>query len=543
MAPSAYSSTRPGTRLRQLIDARLIYRTKHKSTDAKTLAMEKLSGIEVDHTIAGKAETFAAQLLLDQRGDREDVMRQLEGAIALDPSNPWPLFYMGDVELRSGAIRAAAVHLDAIVENEFWADHPAYFHALERLIAMGKFLCETAESPAGNRDQSTPDAAKRIPYLAKLRAYADALRADDSISQHHNDYVFKRVSVANSATIDNNNRCRALRAAATPSATPKDAGSPRQAIKDHVQALFRAGDFEAINALDSDYRASESRLPDGLWKLSMLYDSFKNERDVANEIDLARKLNPIEQWIARTPNHAAPYLVKVEILMLYAWFVRGTGNVASVSDWQWEQFHQRIAEARETLESSAKIASGHPQWFYKMETIAIAQGWPAAEFDALYGAAVDASTDYYPIHFAGATYYQPRWHGTAADFQKFVRNAVELSQEQEGMTLYTRIFWSVSAAFGGKIFTGGNAEWPIMRQGFEDIVKAYPESVWNLNAYAYFACIAEDWTTVRELTPKLGEKPEMRIWKSLSFSHRCLTTAKTQAASGAKAATLRAGPP
>ena len=522
----------PGHPLAQLIDARLIYRTKHKSTDAGTLAMDKLRSIKVDDATVGKAETFAAQLLLDQRGDREEVVRRLKAAIALDSSNPWSLFYLGDVELRGGNFRAAAVHLDSIAENERWADHPAYFHALERLISMGKFFCETAESPDSNSGQNVPEPVKKIPYLGKLRSYADALRADASISRHHNDYVYKRVSVANNTVIDVGNHCRALKLASAPAATRKDAGSPRQEIKDHIWGLFRAGDFEAINALDSDYRASESRLPEGLWKLSMLYDSFGKAHNALNETDLARTLNLVEQWIARTPNRAAPYLVKTEILMTYAWSVRGTGYVDTVSDWQWEQFHQHVAAARETLESSATIASGHPQWFFRMETIALAQKWPVEEFDALYRAAVDASPAYYPIHFAGATYYQPRWSGTREAFREFVRNAVELSQEREGLSLYARIFWSQSTVFGKEIFTGGNAEWPLMRQGFKDIEKYYPKSIWNLNAYAYFACIAEDWVTVHGLMSKLGDSYEIQIWRSPSFYQRCVTTAKTEAAKG-----------
>ena len=115
---------------------------------------------------------------------------------------------------------------------------------------------------------------------------------------------------------------------------------------------------------------------------------------------------------------------------------------------------------------------------------------------------------------------QPRWHGSKIALKKFVDNAVEKSKEKEGLTLYARIYWSQLWALKMNTFASGYAEWPKMRQGFNDIMQDYPNSKWNLNAYAYYACMANDWKTTDRLLAKL-EQPILDIWESLGYFKFC----------------------
>jgi len=156
-----------------------------------------------------------------------------------------------------------------------------------------------------------------------------------------------------------------------------------------------------------------------------------------------------------------------------------------------------------------------------MEVVALAQNWPKPEFDYLYEKAVEVAPTYYFIHFKAADYYQPRWHGSRKALRQFVENAVEKSKAKEGMTLYTRIYWSQLWALKENTFAPGYAEWRKMRQGFLDIEKDYSDSVWNLNAFAYYACLAEDWATVDKLAKRIGTKPHLSIWSSASKYYTC----------------------
>lgn len=294
-----------------------------------------------------------------------------------------------------------------------------------------------------------------------------------------------------------------------------------------VETLFYKKDFNAINDLDDDYRLNESRLPDGRWKTTFVYSSFAwvSKRGATNE--WIHKLKIADEWIKATPSHPAPYLAKAELLINFAWDARGPGYADTVKPEQWELFHQSIADARSTLEMSTPLKSQHPFWFKTMVVIAKAQGWPKEEFLKLYNLSSELHPTYYFTHFRAADYFQPRWNGSKKELRDFVMNAVRKSHDKEGYTLYTRIYWSQLWALKDKTFAPGYAEWKYMKKGFEDIMNDYPNSTWNLNAFASYACLAEDWPTMQKLALKIGDSPETAIWNSQSKYYACLNEANS----------------
>jgi len=300
-----------------------------------------------------------------------------------------------------------------------------------------------------------------------------------------------------------------------------DAISIAHQISKLTASQFHERKFEAINAREHEYRTAQSRLPDGRWKLTFIYRELGVVSKRGAEGEWKREIDLVDEWIRTTPNQPAPYLAKAEILIAYAWDARGDGRASTVSSKQWNLFRQRIAEARKVLEQSYEIAKENPYWFLKMEVIAIAQGWSEEEFDALYQRATKAAPTYYFIHFAAADYYLPRWHGSKEKLRRFVDHAVAKSKSQEGMTLYTRIYWSTLWALKKNTFSEGYAEWGDMRLGFKDIMQQYPDSSWNLNAYAYYACMAEDWTTMRRLSAQISDQPHLSIWRSTLAYQTC----------------------
>ncbi len=305
----------------------------------------------------------------------------------------------------------------------------------------------------------------------------------------------------------------------------KDANTISNEISNTAEKMFYTRKFESINKMDDEFRNSQSRLPDGRWKLTFIYENLGNVGQRGAEEEWKNKIKLVEEWINKTPDHPAPYLAKTKILIAYAWDARGNGWAQTVKDKQWKLFRTRIAEARKVLEDSYSITGSHPFWFYKMETIAAMQNWPAKDFMKLYERASNMFPTYYFIHFAAAGYFQPRWHGSKEELRKFVNNAVKKSKHKEGLTLYARIYWSQLGALEDNTFSPGYAEWPKMQQGFEDIMNDHPRSMWNLNAYAYYACMAKDWRTTKKLIQKIEANPHMSIWRSKSRFYTCKSLA------------------
>ena len=51
-----------------------------------------------------------------------------------------------------------------------------------------------------------------------------------------------------------------------------------------------------------------------------------------------------------------------------------------------------------------------------------------------------------------------------------------------------------------------------MKVGFEEMMKEYPDSSWNLNNFASFACRAHDTDTYRRLRGQIGGRVYEQAW-------------------------------
>jgi hypothetical protein len=82
--------------------------------------------------------------------------------------------------------------------------------------------------------------------------------------------------------------------------------------------------------------------------------------------------------------------------------------------------------------------------------------------------------------------------------------------------MYTRIYWDLSNYQNTEfdLFRDSRASWPAMKSGFESMVRQYPQSEWNLNAFASFACRAGDGPMYAALRVKMGQKVFGDVWVS-----------------------------
>lgn len=278
--------------------------------------------------------------------------------------------------------------------------------------------------------------------------------------------------------------------------------------------------FAELNAMADRLTTSKARLPDGRWKLNFVISGLTNQLPERDAKAWASRLQLVEEWLAESPNNATPYLAKAALLIAYAWDARGSGYASTVKDSDWPIFRQRIAQARQVLEKSASISKRSPLWYENMQSIATAQSWSEDEFLRLFREGVSKEPTYYFLYFSAANYLLPRWHGSAVRLSEFTDEAVRATESKEGQTLYARIYWSLLWALQDSTFSPGYADWPRMRRGFEDIVRVYPDN-WNLNAFAYYACMARDWRTAKIVGAKVSF-PQLGLWKDQQTFDNCI---------------------
>jgi hypothetical protein len=281
-------------------------------------------------------------------------------------------------------------------------------------------------------------------------------------------------------------------------------------IQTDARRALLEGRFESIDEMAKQMQLQRSRLADGRWELPFVTSAFVWNIKPRDSSAWETRLQQIDRWIARTPKESTPYLAKAAVLISYAWDARGAGWAETVRNEDWPVFTGRLTAAQHVLEESAAISKTSPIWYDAMQTIALGLSWPENKYSEIFNEAVQREPTYYVFYFNAARYYLPRWHGNDGDVARFVDAAVGGTRDTEGETLYARIYWSLLWAYEDYTFLPGRANWSRMRQGFRDILRVYPDN-WNINAFAFYACMAEDWPTYLQAAQQMSSA-EPRLW-------------------------------
>jgi hypothetical protein len=132
-------------------------------------------------------------------------------------------------------------------------------------------------------------------------------------------------------------------------------------------------------------------------------------------------------------------------------------------------------------------------------------GAPLADQFAVYERGLKAFPQFFSLHFRIALALLPKWGGSNEALSSFIDTVVARSAPQTREQIYTRLWWFVddATAEDTSIFEVG-ASWPRMKEGFESLLKNYPNSRWNKSYYASFACRAGDLTTYVRLRSQMG---------------------------------------
>ena len=290
-----------------------------------------------------------------------------------------------------------------------------------------------------------------------------------------------------------------------------------------VAQLFEQKHFGELNNLAQLYRLKESRTSSGLWMLTLLYSGIYNVTEFAGTN--LKRWSEIEQtgrdWMAYSPDEAAPYLVQANTLIGHGWAYRGDGWAYEVRKENWPIFYRYLRQARKLLLQHKDIASVDPRWYELMIVIARGEQWDRKRFDQLVSEAVSRHPYFYQIYFAAIDYLLPKWNGNAAEIEKFADWTVTKTRTMEGDGMYARIYWYASQTqYGTKLFTESAVVWKKMRKGIRDVLSRYPDQ-WNVQNFALFSCLARDKDFTKELIGYNGEKIMVEAWKNKANYYNC----------------------
>lgn len=265
------------------------------------------------------------------------------------------------------------------------------------------------------------------------------------------------------------------------------------------------GDFQKLDDLFSRWSAGHDRLPRGRWKLAWYRFGFEEALKDRSQWDYA--LAMIQRWGRERPNSFAARYTEALYWYEYAWEARGSGYADTVPKEAWDVFGKRLQKSYVALRQIAKERTKSPAWYSLMIDIMISGNAPLAETRKVFEDGVRLFPQYHELYFAMARAYQPQWGGSVEAYEKFANEAALKTRDFEGDGMYARIYWLVDGCrcfipFEPKQSPYPN--WAKLKTGYEDLMRHYPHSMYNLNRFAAMACRANDGVLYRRLRAQVG---------------------------------------
>lgn len=423
-----------------------------------------------------------------------DVVGQVDAA----PSEDAP-----DVESHISNISIAKIYRDSVdIEVEYFYDGAAGDHAgvTVELITADKI---SNASLRNNPGAARKGRGKKIAQIERPRLEVEEFSTEEI-----------KVTFTNTATSE--------------VIMEKTAKLPvvwESKLDDSMKESLSYWSSSAGNALQSNYftwldrkfkqwNDPEVRTVDGNWLLDAMISIMEGIGAQGRWDSIYKN---IQEWKQHSPNLPGPPIAESLYWDAYAWHARGGGYASEVTETGWELFKERLEKAEKVLLDSKSYASDNPLWYYQYIKVAVGLGWDKPQILKLFLEAVSKEPEFYQTYFITAAAMSPKWGGSYELMDKVATSSAEFTRKQEGDIVYTRVYWSIDGQLSRQdnYFDDTKVDWGRMKSGFDQLLKDYPDSTWNLSSFASFACRAGD----KEVYLKLREKIDLlrtdsRAWKS-----------------------------
>ncbi len=275
-----------------------------------------------------------------------------------------------------------------------------------------------------------------------------------------------------------------------------------------VDEWLADGKYDDLDAVADKWRREKTRTRSGAWNLTLFYQAFAIPRG-APEKAYETRAGQLEAWAAARPESVTPMILWSLMETDHAWAARGSGFANTVTPDGWTLMKERLASARQRLESVRDRREDCPHWYAAMQTVALGQGWSREEFDALCDEAIESEPAYLEYYFRRAYWLTPRWYGKKGEWEKMSRDL----PGEFGIEMRARITSNLSE-MSGNIFRDSTMTWPEVDEGFRLLRKKYPLAPNLSSAHAFLAGMAGERQACGELLDGLGDDVDMNIWVS-----------------------------
>jgi hypothetical protein len=283
---------------------------------------------------------------------------------------------------------------------------------------------------------------------------------------------------------------------------PKDGPDGfRSAPTGAIQAM-RDG---SLNNLERDMAyllVTKEQLPDGTFRLETIPSGFMNSIR-ANGTNENTALEPIRHWRKAMPESAEAPIFEAMTWNALAWAARGNTYSTQVDPAAKQIFKTSAMQAANVLNESKARSSINPLWYLVMLQVGRDLSWDRTHVQAILKEGMARFPEFHALPREMVIYLSPKWYGDYDQERTFIEKTVAAAPKDQQAELYTRLYLKLQDTMGlssANVFAATGVSWSRMRLGFEDMAQRYPQSLWNRNHYAAWACIAgdkSDYTTAR----------------------------------------------
>ncbi len=271
--------------------------------------------------------------------------------------------------------------------------------------------------------------------------------------------------------------------------------------------------FDELEKLTSELREEKLDFYAGYSNLSRAYGYLDGPGRKAEESVWKEYIIKLEKWAQAYPQSPTPLVALGNTYTSWAWKARGGGYADSVNRQAWKVFKDRLENARRYLNVADKLPTKDPEVYRALIVVAMGLNWPKAEMEAVFKKGVEIEPNYMQLYQAKAYYLLPRWHGEPGEWEAFAQEVADARGGEEGDILYMNIGRSEAWSEGAEFFRNTRISYARMKRGFESSLRRYPNYVWEMNSFCYFACIAADRPTARDLFAKIDGQWEKEVWE------------------------------
>lgn len=287
-----------------------------------------------------------------------------------------------------------------------------------------------------------------------------------------------------------------------------------RAIRQHVDAEFHNGDFEALERPAASYRDPSQRTADGHWKLGAFYQQLAKTTGrpwIGISLEGAA-WTTIESWQQRYPDSVAALFARVMAMCTYAQMVEWAERSGKLPTEQWTAESAALEDAMRLLDEVRSRAKDDPHWHaLRLRVMRLARASPD-ELIIAHDEALVEWPGYYDTHLDLLDHLMEVWIGRPHLIAAFANTVYERTRSAEGEQVYARLVQhALETKHGHRLFEKLHVDWNRLKAGYRQMIERFP-SAKNAQQLAMLACLKGDWTSAAEVFRTRDEAPSREVW-------------------------------